>query len=95
MHVQASHAGGTVPLLWPSCRASEHLSRQARGGGAHPNPIAASARAQVVVSLEDVSTEAGARAAVAAAAALAPLAGVLHLAMLLQDAPLASQARRP
>ncbi len=47
------------------------------------------------MSLEDVSTEAGARAAVAAAAALAPLAGVLHLAMLLQDAPLASQARRP
>jgi len=47
----------------------------------------------VVVSLEDVSTEAGARAAMAAAAALAPLTGVLHLAMLLQDAPLASQAR--
>jgi len=82
-----------VHCCWRPRLAGAYLARQTRGGGARPNLIAASACAQVVVSLEDVSTEAGARAAVAAAAALAPLAGVLHLAMLLQDAPLASQAR--
>ncbi|KAK9826437.1 hypothetical protein WJX81_005723 [Elliptochloris bilobata] len=46
---------------------------------------------QVHVCLEDVSLGAGARAAVAAADAMAPLAGIMHLAMLLDDAPLAAQ----
>ena len=41
----------------------------------------------------NVSSAEGARAAVAEANALAPVAGILHLAMLLDDAPLASQAR--
>ncbi len=50
---------------------------------------------QVIVSQDDVSSRIGARVAVAAAQALAPLAGVFHLAMQLEDAPLASQARTP
>lgn len=50
---------------------------------------------QVIVSQDDVSSRIGARVAVAAAQALAPLAGVFHLAMQLEDAPLASQARIP
>lgn len=47
---------------------------------------------QVHVCLEDVSSAEGARAAVAEASALAPVAGIMHLAMVLDDVPLASQA---
>lgn len=47
---------------------------------------------QVRVCLEDVGSAEGARAAVAEADALAPVAGIMHLAMVLDDAPLASQA---
>ena len=49
-------------------------------------------RLQVRVCLEDVSFAEGARAAVAEADALAPVAGIMHLAMVLDDAPLTSQA---